>query len=431
MENQEPTKFRNPLDYVKLFFHRKWFVITPAYIGLIGGILACFVLPPVWESSTTIMIEEARTINPLMQDLAISATTAQRMQSIREILLSWVSLVELTKKLNLDKKTQTQSDFEDLIKGIKDKIIVQMTQANIIRISYRSKDPQETQLVAKTLTDILIERNLQSQTKETDVAISFIKEQLAIYKRKIKESEIANLEDQLKNLLIDSTEQHPMVKELNHKISVARKELELGAYEIKGAEQSINSPAKEALKQELDKIINKQVSSSVSPSDGASDANNSIYKLLLMDKVESAVARDLNVNQQIYNMLLQRLETAKITQRLESSKEGTRYTILEPARVPLKPVKPKKIIVVFMGLFLGIAAGVGLIFAKEFMDQSFIDIEDAKLSLELPILGAISRLTTQEEISKAQYKIKTRVTFGLISGLSLVTVVFLIHLFKK
>ncbi len=431
MENQEFSRFRNPLDYLKIFFRGKWFIITPAYIGLILGIIACFIIKPTWESSTSIMVEEARTINPLMQNLAISTSTEQRMQSIKEILLSWNSLVELTKKLNLDKEIQGQLEFEDLIKKLRDRIMVHMNQANIIKISYQSKNRQEAQLVAKTLTDILIERNMQSQTKETDVAIDFIKEQLAIYKRKIKESEIAELDDQLKKLLIDSTEQHPMVKELNHKISVARKELESGEYEVKGAEKPLSSPTQEALKQELDKMINKQGSSSGAVSDSIADSNNSIYKLILMDKVESSVARDLTVNQQIYNMLLQRLETAKITQRLESSKEGTRYTILEPARFPLKPVKPKKIVLLFMGLFLGTGAGVGFVFVKEMLDQSFLDINDAKQSLELPILGAISRLTTQEEINNAKYKIKTRVTFGLISGVSLVTIFLLIYILKK
>ncbi len=44
---------------------------------------------------------------------------------------------------------------------------------------------------------------------------------------------------------------------------------------------------------------------------------------MVMDKIDTVMARDVNVNEAIYNNLLQRLETAKITQRLQSSKEGT------------------------------------------------------------------------------------------------------------
>lgn len=437
MENQETfSKYRTPIDYLKVFFRRKWFLITPAFFGLVAGIIACFLLPPVWESSTIILVEEEKMINPIMQNLAISTSAAQRMQSIREIILGWNSLVELTKKLNLTKDTHNQTEFENLILQLRKDIVVQMRQSNIIRIAYQGKRPQETQLITKTLTDILIERNMQSQTKETDVAISFITEQLAIYKRKIKESEVAAIQDQLKALLADSTEQHPMVKELRGKLAIAEKELNSGNYEIKAAEQPLADATREALKQELNKIIEGETSNIPAgipkyAVDAQKDPNTAIYKLLLMDKVDSARARDIDVNVTIYNMLLQKLETAKITQRLETSKEGTRYTILDPPRMPLKPIKPKKLLVVFMGLFLGAACGIGLIFAREFMDQSFLDIEDAKHTLELPVLGAISRITTKDEIARERHKKLTLINTGLVSGIAAIIITLLFNLVKK
>lgn len=432
MENEAFSKYRTPVDYLKVFFRRKWLLTFPAFFGLVLGIMASLLLPPTWESSTVILVEEERTLNPIMQNLAVSTTAAQRMQSIREIILGWNSLVDLTKKLDLAKGIQSQAGYEGLILGLRKNIFVSMNQQNIIKISYQGKNPQETQLVAKTLTDILVERNMKSQTKETDVAIEFIKEQLAIYKRKIKESEVSKLEEELKTLLVDSTEQHPLVKELRGKLTIAKKELDSGEYEVKVQDSPADNPTREALKQELDKIINKEVASASGAAvEQDNDANKSIYKLLLMDKVDSARARDINVNVNIYNMLLQKLETAKITQRLQTSREGTRYTVLDPPRLPLNPVKPKKPLVVLMGLFLGAACGAGLVFASEFMDQSILDIEDAKQILTLPILGAISRITTKEEIGKAKHLRNISVTFSCLSAAVLIISAVLISLFRK
>jgi len=118
-------------------------------------------------------------------------------------------------------------------------------------------------------------------------------------------------------------------------------------------------------------------------------------------------------------MLLQKLETAKMTQRLEASREGTRYTIIDPPRLPLYPIKPNKPLVIFMGLLLGAAAGVGMAFAREFLDQSVLDIEDAKLTMDLPILGAISRITTQEEVARQTHRTRTAITIGVIIGAGL------------
>jgi LPS O-antigen subunit length determinant protein (WzzB/FepE family) len=275
--------------------------------------------------------------------------------------------------------------------------------------------------------DILIERNMRTQTKETDVAISFITEQLAIYKRKIKESEVAQIQDQLKALLVDSTEEHPMVKELRGKMSIAEKELNSGEYEVKGG-GTVDAATKQSLEQELDRMLNQQTQST-GPNEQP-DTGASLYKLMLMDKVDSARSRDINVNQTIYNMLLQRLETAKITQRLETSREGTRYTVLDPARLPLSPVKPNKPLVIIIGLFLGLGCGVGLAFGKEFMDQSILDVEDAKANFTHPLLGAIPRITTPDEVATERSAAMTALIIGSVSGVVLVIIAILVALMR-
>ena len=440
METEEfSTRYRNPSDYLKVFFRRKWLLIAPAFLGLVIGIIFCYTLPPTYESSTVIMVEEEKVINPLIQGLAVSTSTAERMRTIKEQILSWNSLVQLAKKLNLDKDVSSQGSFEKLIMDLRNNIVVQLRGPNFIKMAYDGKDPQTTLAVAKTLTEILIEENLRSQTKETDVAINFIKEQLDVYKKKIKESEIADMDDQLKKLLIDSTEEHPLVKELRTKMVAAKKELDSGNYKVDRPEQPITSPVQEALKKEIDKLVQQgegsvsqgSVAYASTESTGQADPNAAIYKLMLMDKVDTVLARDARVNENIYNMLLQKLETAKITQRLEVSKEGTRYTIIDPPRLPLKPTKPNKILVVFMGVFLGGFAGTGLIFGKEFMDHSFLDIEDAKNFFELPVLGAISRLTTQEAISKEKSRKRTLIAVSVSLAAILVVTVMLFSFLKR
>ncbi len=429
METPVSTRYQNPMDYFKILFRRKYFIILPAYAGLVLGIVACLLLPPTWQSSTILLVEDEKIINPLIQNLAVSTSAKQRMESIREVILSWNSLVDLARKLGLDRKVTNQEGFEALIKGLRNNIQVQMRPPNVVVLSYLGATPQETQLVAKSLTDILIERNMKSQTKETDVAITFITEQLAVYKRKIKESEIADIDDKLKTLLVDSTEEHPMVKELRGKLDTARRELNSGNYEVKTSATAINAATKETLEKELDKVLNQQQAPADRPR-SQEDPNTSIYKLMLMDKASSTMAQDIDVNKNIYNMLLQRLETAKITQSLETSREGTRYTVLDPARLPLQPVKPNKPLVILMGLFLGLGCGVGLVFLREFMDQSILDVEDAKGSLPLPVLGAIPRITTPEELAGERSRAVTIFVLSSITGVVLVVVAVLIALLR-
>ncbi len=423
------------MAYLKLFFRRKWLFIAPLFAGVVLGISAALIMPPTYESKAVILVEEQRTINPLIQDLAVSTSFAQRLQSIREQILSWNNLSDLIKKLNLDKQVNNALEYEELVAELRKKIVVQMSQQNLIQISYRNEDPQQAYQCVKILSDSFIEENLRTVTRETDVAIDFLKEQLQVYKRKIKESEVSDLQDQLNRLSVDSTEEHPMVKELRAKLDAASRELESGEYEVAATEKPMTEQVKQALKQELDRITGQEagVSAGIAGTampEAVSDPNTTLFKMFLMDKLDSSMARDIEVNEEIYNMLLQRLETAKITQRLEASKQGTKYNIVDPPRVPLKPTKPRMLIAI-IGIFLGGAAGVGLIFMREFMDQSYLDIEDAKVGLELPILGAISRITTHDEIAKERNKQTFWIFTSATVGMFIVVLAMLYYYLQK
>ena len=413
-----------PISYLKIFFRRKELFLIPAFAGLILGICAGILLPKKYRSSTIILVEEGKTDNPLFNNLAVSTTVNQRMSTIRESILGWDNLVKLVKRLSLDKNVKSISEYENLIMKIRDNITIKLRAQNIIDLSYVDRDPKQTRAVVETVTNIFVERNMAIQNQETSDAIAFIQEQLKLYAGKIKSAEIAQLQDQLNTLLIDSTDQHPRVKELKEQIAKKRAELEkqnLPYTENASLDSTTTNPIIEEIKRALENMEAEK-----DKDKNVLGQQKDIYKVMLIDKLDDVLARDVGVNTQIYNMLLQRLETAKITQRLQSSKEGTRYTILDPPRIPLKPFIPNKPLVTILGLFLGVMLGVGLVVGKEFFDKSFLDVEEAKNYLGMPLLGAISRINTIESIKQEREKTRWLISFTLASGI--ITVILAIVL---
>src|SRR5512135_3020761 len=97
-----------PLRYLKVFFRRKWLFAVPAVVGLIAGIIIGAVLPKVYESSSVVMVEEEKTLNPLISGLAVSNDVVGRMRTIREQILGWNSLVQLVDRLKLAKDVKSQ-----------------------------------------------------------------------------------------------------------------------------------------------------------------------------------------------------------------------------------------------------------------------------------------------------------------------------------
>lgn len=409
----------SPINYMKIFFRRKELIIVPAFIGLILGVCTGIILPKEYKSSTIMLIQEGKTDNPLFAKLAVSTTVEQRLAGIRETILGWNNLTEVVQRLNLDKDVQTKQEYENLIGKLKKNMKIRLRGNNILTLSFVGEDPELTQAFVKNITDVFIEKNVEAQNQETYDAITFIEEQLKVYLGKIKSSEIARFQDRLDILLLDSTENHPTVKELKKQIVAKKEELKKQNLEYTESSDLTGQSAQPAIEEIKKALTSLEQQTSLYSSGMASDKNTKMTLNVGVD-LENVLARDVGVNEQIYNMLLQRIETAKITQRLQSSKEGTHYKIIDPPRIPLKPFKPNKILVVFIGLFLGLVSGAGLILASEFLDQSFIDVEEAKEYLGVALFGAISKINTPESIRKEKEKMRWLYGLTVVTGVIMI-----------
>lgn len=414
-----------PMNYLKIFFRRKEYFIIPVFIGLIFGICASIILPKKYQSATILLIEDGKSDNPLFDKLAVSTTVHQRLTTIRESMLGWNSLVTLVKRLELDKGIKTPQEFEKLILKIREDIQIKLRGRNIIDLSYIGKTPENTQAIVKNITEIFIERNVDIQNQETADAIQFIEEQLKVYRGKIKSAEIVQLQDQLNELLVDSTERHPRVKKLRDELNAKQEELERDNLEFTEnamLDSGTTKPIIQEIRRALDNVDGGAGTVGAATQKEGGNLDKDTYKLLLIDKLDNVLARDVAVNNQIYNTLLQRAETAKITQRLQSSKEGTRYTVLDPPRLPLKPIKPNKVLVTLAGMFMGIVAGAVLVFALEFLDKSFIDVEEANRFFGTPLLGAISRINTETSLRKQRERLSWLYSLVLLGGIIAIVV---------
>lgn len=379
-------------DYLKIFLRRRNLFYIPLIALFSITIAAGFILPKSYEAKAVILVEEGKVINPLLRNLAVSTTVGERLHLLREEILSWPRIVQLVEELGLNKSGNSPLGFEKLIADIRSRIQVNMRGDDIITISFSDRNPSITQKVVNTVSDIFIRRNLSSQNEESNTAIDFIKDQLATYKKKLEESEgalrrfretyvlqmpqaaqlnteLARLESELTMLLVDNTEEHPRVKELRANIQSLK---EKRSQQIQKAAENLPGDAQNYI--EISESVPRQ------------------------EQELARLTRDTQVNEELYAMLLERLETARISQELEYSENKTKFKIIEPARFPLKPVKPDKIKLGLIGLLLGAMAGFGCIYLAEYSDQSFKTAEELKSFFNAPVLGAISKIAAAQRV---------------------------------
>lgn len=127
-----------------------------------------------------------------------------------------------------------------------------------------------------------------------------------------------------------------------------------------------------------------------------------------------------------YDDLSKKFMEAKVAHGLEKEQMGERFTLIDAARLPEKPVSPNVPAILVIGLILGLGAGIGTAAFREYGDQTAHGIETLARATSLPVLATIPEIVTWEET--ASLKRRRRMA---AAGTAMVVIVAipLIHFF--
>ena len=90
-----------------------------------------------------------------------------------------------------------------------------------------------------------------------------------------------------------------------------------------------------------------------------------------------------------YREYVDHRQRANISAALDMSKVSN-VSVVQPASLSFDPVRPRKVLNVVLGIFVGIFGGVGLAFFLEYFDDSLKSNEDVAKRLGLPVLASFS-----------------------------------------
>jgi protein tyrosine kinase modulator len=199
----QPHETEDLGHYISILQSRKKYFVIPAIVVLCLTILVALLLPSIYESSSTILIEEQQ----IPQEFVKSTVTGfadQRIQSLTQQILSRVKLWEIIQQFNLYADLKEKLTREEIIEKMRDDIKLDTISAEVapgqqkkrssnrpevtiaFSISYRGKNPLTVQKVSGTLASLYLEQNLKTREAQAQSTTQFLESELKQLQERIK-----------------------------------------------------------------------------------------------------------------------------------------------------------------------------------------------------------------------------------------------------
>jgi polysaccharide chain length determinant protein (PEP-CTERM system associated) len=135
-------------------------------------------------------------------------------------------------------------------------------------------------------------------------------------------------------------------------------------------------------------------------------------------QVEAELAqlnRDYQVNKAQYDQLLQRLESARISQRADQSTGDVKFRVIEPPIMPMVPSGPERTLLSALVLLASLGAGLGFALLLQQVRPVFSTKDTLRQVTGLPVLGSVTAAVLHGFVP--WYRRQTALVGGAIAAL--------------
>jgi uncharacterized protein involved in exopolysaccharide biosynthesis len=414
-------------DFFHVIFKRKKQILLFFLITSLAVAIGTFAVQPTYEAKIQILVKlgkESVYIPQSGRDNPIISVDIENQINSEIELLKNRSLTEIVIK-SLGPKT-IYKDFDHtktVLAFQKSLSITRIKGSNVIAVGFKHKDPKLAATVVNTFANAYLEQHLK--VHKNPKSVDFFEEQSKILKSNLKQVEerlksfkeqhnvtdldeeqrillkqISDLRAELDRTLSQEIETKNQIRPLRpHEETLV--ELELKEKDLI-TKYTPNSRLVRNVREEI-KMVRNNILFRNQAEHKAIDAKketqikqlayyqNKLEKLnrikVKLDQLQMAV----DVDRQNYLLYLTKFEEARISDAMDNKKISS-VSLIEPALPPLKPVFPKVLLNVFLGIVLSVFGGLGLAFFTEYLDNSLEKPNDVEQVLQLPVLASIPEL---------------------------------------
>lgn len=188
------------------------------------------------------------------------------------------------------------------------------------------------------------------------------------------QKQLSELQTQLAEMKVKYGPDNPKVQEAQEKVS-----------SIKGQVAESSKSLEEKLKNEYERAVReeKMLAAALAQAKGEAIRQN-------QDAIQYNLLKgDVDTNKALYQDFLNKSNQAQA----QVVEQQNNLRVIEPAQVPGSPVGPRRMFTILLSLLLSTAAGVGLAFLLDYLDNTIKTVEDVGRYAQLPALSVVPAVT--------------------------------------
>lgn len=410
-----------------IIWQRKWYLIIPLILAVVGAVAAILILPREYESGATLLVQSPTLPNEVIGTGSDSELIDRRIEALRQQIISRPKLLTLIEANELYASERARKSLSSIIETMRDNIKLNSIDANLntsrpedrtiaFRLTYRYADPAKAQVIAQSLMEQVVELNSTADVAQANQTVQFLKEQQnelrgaittqeqqiaalnmrfggvlsranapiigggGSYDVQIAELNRANsmLQMQRRNLKTDDT-RDPVVAQAESSLAGARAVYAESHPDVVIAKQRLEEARKLAA-QNVQKLPSENIDEQIAFNNqqlatlraGKAREQSQMTAAAMSQSQAPAVQQQAMQLQQRLDALnkqneaiSQRLMTAEAGARAANEQLGERLVVVDPPVIPDEPASPNRLLIGAIALAAGLGLGAVLALAVE------------------------------------------------------------------
>ncbi len=256
-------------------------------------------------------------------------------------------------------------------------------KTGILELTMESTNPDSALQTLNEIANIYVRQNVEQKSAEAQKTLEFLEKQLPQLKQQLEAATTALNDYRTRHGSIDlELETQGVLKgvvEIQTQITLLQQKRDELRQKFTESHPSVVAVDKQIAR------LQGQMSSN----------DDKIEVLPETQQVILRLARDVQVNTELYTTLLNNAQTLRV------SKAGTvgNVRIIDYAVLPAEPIKPKKALIVAVSLVLGLILGIALAFIRKSLHRGVADPDLIEKQLNIPVYATIPHSAQQLKIN--------------------------------